>query len=351
MAAFAAGGMVNAAPAAADAGTQTCQAPGVAWRVDYTVNDSAYGPVAHATGLQRRTLPGGPWTDASAQTWQLRWDNLPSQWNNPWAAFQQQQGDLAAIGGTPVATYLSPRFVAPDGACTVYLAPFANGGAGDPKIAVLGNSLTQSLNDPAYNQQHLQGYVQGNLNTAGLRAEVEGHGGRRWVAAPGTTGLDKANGHLLDEYRGLLQHDPQGYVIELGANDAGWIALAGTATDRQARLDSTIAGLRTILDELRADGKCAVFVTGPDNLADYPGVADPWHYAWAAQSINQELRSQAGASATDGLKLRDFAQLSVNHHTYSEGQDVWFESDDIHLNGTGKLVLTSEITQAATQCP
>ncbi|MEU8799637.1 SGNH/GDSL hydrolase family protein [Spirillospora sp. NPDC048819] len=280
----------------------------------------------------------------------MRWDNLPSAWGNPLASAFQQQGDLAAIGGTPVATYLSPRFVAPDGACTVYLAPFANGGAGNPKIAVLGNSLTQSLNDSSYNQQHLQGYVQGNLNAAGMRAEVEGHGGRRWVATPGTTGLVKADSYLLDEYRGLLQHDPQGYVIALGANDAGWVALAGTPADRQARLDSTIDGLRTILDELRADGKCVVFVTGPDNLATY-WTADPWHYAWAAQSINQELRAQANASGTDSFKLRDFAQLSWDHHTYSQGQDVWFGSDDLHLNAVGKLVLTSEITQAAAQCP
>ncbi|MBB4773486.1 SGNH/GDSL hydrolase family protein [Actinomadura livida] len=348
---LAAGGLVNAPPAVAETGTQTCEGPGVSWRVDYEITSSGYGPVAHATGLQRRTLPGGSWTDASTQTWQLRWDHPPNAWDNPFAGpFQQQQGDLAAIGGTPVVTYLSPRFVAPDGACTVYLAPFANGSAGDPKIAVLGNSLTQSLNDSSYNQQHLQGYVQGNLTAAGMRAEVEGHGGRRWVADPGATGLAKADNYLLDEYRGLLRHDPQGYVIELGPNDAGWIALAGTQADRQARLDATITGLRTILDELRSSGKCVVFVTGPDNLATY-WTADPWHYAWAAQSINQELRAQASASATDDFKLRDFAQLSANHHTYSQGQDVWFTSDDLHLNGLGKLHLTSEITQAAAQCP
>ncbi|MFP3968969.1 SGNH/GDSL hydrolase family protein [Actinomadura fulvescens] len=350
-AALAAGTVVAPSPAFAETGTQICQAPGVAYRVTYEVNSSTYGPIAHATAFQRRTLPSGPWTDASTQTWQLRWDHIPSAWDNPWSGpHRQEQGNLATLGPIQVATYLSPRYVAPDGACTVYLSPFANGTAGQPKIGVLGDSLTQSLNDSSYNQQHLQGYVQGNLNGAGRRAEVEGQGGRRWTPRPGTADLVRADGYLLDEFRGLLQHDPQGYVISLGPNDGGHIALGGTDQERQARLDATISALRTIINEIRTSGRCAVFVTGPDNLADYLG-ANPWHYAAATQAINRELRAQANASATDDLKLQDFAALSFDHHTYSQGQQAWFIADDIHLNATGKLHFTNAITQAASQCP
>ncbi|MFP3968968.1 SGNH/GDSL hydrolase family protein [Actinomadura fulvescens] len=300
----------------------------------------------NATAFQRRTLPGGAWSDASADIWQLRWENLPH--DQP-GGFQERQGDLAALRTTSVAAYLSPRFVAADGSCTVYIAPFSNGSTGQPKAAVLGDSLTASLNDTTYNQQHLQGYVQGNLNAAGWRVEVEGHSGRRWVASPELQGLPRAGNHLLDEARGFLQHDPQAYVIALGANDAGQMAWLPDEAARQQRLTYTLNGIRAKVNELVAAGRCVVFVTAPDNLARYWG-SPPWLYAWAAQSINRELRTLANASATDNLKLQDFAALSFNHHTYSEGQENWFGDDDIHLNATGRLVYTNEITQAARQC-
>lgn len=342
--------LIGGAPTAdaAETGSATCQAPGVAWRVDYEITPSGYGPILKATGFLRRALPSGAWTDAGAQTWQLRWEHLADAWDNPFSGpHKQEEGDLARLRTIPVAVYLSARFVPPGGECTVYTAPFANGTNGQPKIGVLGDSLTGSLNDSSYNQQHLQGYVQGNLNAAGLRTEVEGQGGRRWVALPDLTGLGKADSYLLDEYRGLLQHDPRGYVVALGANDAGWIALAPDEQERQARLASRITGIRAILDEMRTAGKCVTFVTGPDNLANYWG-ADPWAYAWAAQSINTELRAQANASATDVFKLQDFAAQSWNHHTWDP--DNWFATDDLHLNGAGKLVYTAAITQAAQKC-
>ncbi|MEU5882383.1 SGNH/GDSL hydrolase family protein [Spirillospora sp. NPDC047279] len=348
-----AGVMVAApAPASAATGTATCQGGAAEWRVDYQVVDSAYGPVLTATAFQRRALPGGSWTDAAAQTWWLRRDNLPTE---SLGGFTQHTGGLAALQGVPVVTYLSPRFVAPDGACTVYTHPFANGTAGQPKVVAVGDSLTASLNDASYNQTHLQGYIQGNLNAAGIRTEVEGQSGRYWLAPPDSggqprTGLAKADLELLDEIRGLLPHGPQGYVIALGANDAGQVAWIGDAAQRQARIDAAKAAIGQYVSTLTAAGKCVVFITPPDNLAHYWG-SDPWLYAWAAQQLTAAMRDMANASATDLIKLQDFAAHSWNHHSYSPGDpQVWFGGDDIHLNEIGRLAYTGEFTQAAQQC-
>ncbi|WP_165966976.1 SGNH/GDSL hydrolase family protein [Actinomadura sp. 7K507] len=348
------GAMAAAPPdASAATGTATCQGPGVAWQVDYQTQDSAYGPVLTATAFQRRTLPGGPWTDASAETWELRRDDLPSE--TPGGFTEVESGDLSTLQGIPVATYLSPRFVAPDGACTVYTHPFSNGSASQPKVVAVGDSLTASLNDATYNQTHLQGYIEGNFNTAGIRAEVEGQSGKYWLAPPDSgglprTGADKANYELRDEVRGLLAHDPDGFVIALGANDAGQVAWIADAGERQDRIDAAKAAIGQYVSELTAAGKCVVLITPPDNLAHYWG-SDPWLYAWSAQQLTQEMRSLANASATDLVKLQDFAELSWNHHSYSPGDpQVWFGSDDIHLNQVGRVVYTGEFTQAAQQC-
>ncbi|MFC7037645.1 hypothetical protein [Nonomuraea rubra] len=106
----------------------------------------------------------------------------------------------------------------------VYLSPYASahGQPGLPQVAVLGDSLLQQLNDSAYNAAHgVQGYVEGNLNTAGLLAEVEGQGGRRWTDSGGS-GLARADGYLPDEFRGLAE--PPG--------EAGWYLNWFTLTRR-----------------------------------------------------------------------------------------------------------------------
>ncbi|TDB97539.1 SGNH/GDSL hydrolase family protein [Actinomadura sp. 7K534] len=347
-------GVMAAAPPAASAatGTATCQAPGVAWRVDYQTQNSVYGPVLTATALQRRTLPGGSWTDASTETWELRRDDLPSE--TP-GGFTQEPGDLSTLQGIPVVTYLSPRFVAPDGACTVYTHPFSNGSANQPKVVAAGDSLTASLNDATYNQTHIQGYIEGNFNAAGIRAEVEGQSGKYWLAPPDShgqprTGIDKAGYELLDEVRGLLAHDPDGFVLALGANDAGQVAWISDAAERQTRINAAKAAIGQYVSELTAAGKCVVLITPPDNLAHYWG-SDPWLYAWSAQQLTHEMRSLANASATDLVKLQDFAEHSWDHHSYMPNNpQVWFGSDDIHLNAVGRLAYTSEFAQAAEQC-
>ncbi|MEV0829647.1 hypothetical protein [Nonomuraea rubra] len=137
-------------------GASSYTAGGVTWRVAWTVSDSVYGPLARVTGLTRSGDSGT--SDGGGLRWDLRWDNLPDRWppsTPPAVPFQHVTGTLcgtSGVGDRPVATYLSPRLVAPDGGCQVYLSPYANahGQPGLPRVAVLGDSLLQQLNDAAY---------------------------------------------------------------------------------------------------------------------------------------------------------------------------------------------------------
>ncbi|WP_192809786.1 GDSL-type esterase/lipase family protein [Actinomadura rudentiformis] len=328
-------------------GSAACTEGGVTWRVDYNTADGPYGTVATVAGLKRIDASGE--SDAGSQQWELRWDNLPGEWPPPGQSglmgpHHQLKGNLAAIDDQPVATYLSPRLVTPDGACQVYLAPFANrrGTGSWPRVPVLGDSLLQSLNDNSYNQNAIQGYVEGNLNDIGIRTEVEGQGGRRWTPAKDTAGLAKADSYLLDEFRGLLEHDTDGFVVALGANDALYIA---TAPDdqRAARLEEVRNALIEVVREMSARTGCLVAVTAPEHANTY----DP-DYPAAALELNNVLRWIAASNATDSMELVDFATRAKTHRKNDPAP--WFDSDDLHLNMAGRLVYTATMSEAARKC-
>ncbi|MGW3350181.1 GDSL-type esterase/lipase family protein [Nonomuraea rubra] len=342
---------LGAAPAWADPvmGSSSCTAGGVTWRVAWTVSDSVYGPLARVIGLTRSDDSGT--SDAGGLRWELRWDNLPDQWppsTPPAVPFQHVTGTLggtSGVGDRPVATYLSPRLVAPDGGCQVYLSPYANahGQPGLPRVAVLGDSLLQQLNDSAYNAAHgVQGYVEGNLNTAGLLAEVEGQGGRRWTDSGGT-GLARADGYLLDEFRGLAEHETSGYVVALGANDALHVALGATQQERDARWAAVYDKLVAVLGEMIAGTGCLVAITAPQHGNSYST-----HYAAQAARLNDVLRWIAAANGSDSFTLIDFAAEAGDHQR--DAAQPWFDSDNLHLNPAGRLVYTAGITEAARRC-
>ena len=337
--------VAGAGPALADGGSASCTEDGVTWRVDYTLSDSVYGKLLTVSGLTRTDSSGS--TDASGMTWELRYDNTPAEYP-PQASsapppFHSVRGTLSALT-QPVATYLSARLVTPDGACTVYTAPFGNhsSGPGWPKIAVLGDSLLQQLNDSNYNQSAIQGYVEGNLNSLGILTEVEGQGGRRWTD-DGSTGLAKADSYLLDEYRGLLEYDPDGFVVGLGANDALFVAGGATQAERDDRLSQVQTKLGQVLGEMRSRTGCLVAITTPE----HPNVFSS-NYAAAAKSINDTVRAAAAESATDSLELVDFAAMAASHK--NTDPSPWFGSDNLHLSGAGLLVYTATIVQAAKRC-
>jgi hypothetical protein len=228
----------------------------VRWRVQHTFDvNPTFGPLVRVDSLWR-SVNGGAETSAADSVWELRWDNTPAEWPavppdqvpSPAPGFQRIRGKLADFGGQWRSALLSPRLVTPDGACTVYLTPFANK-AGDPdwpKVAVLGDSLLQQLNDPAYNDDHYQGVAEGVLNDAGIRAEVEGQWDTRWTPG-GAGGLDGAASHQTDEFRGLLEHDTDGFVVTPGARDAIYVASAPAGPDRDARMTEVHDKLVTAL--------------------------------------------------------------------------------------------------------
>jgi hypothetical protein len=338
------------AVAAPTAGTSSCTEAGVTWRVNWT-SDTAYGGVIKVDSLWR--ISGGTEVNAGAApfVWQLRADNRPGQWSpaTPPAQvlpFQQTQGDLSVIGGRWQSVFDSPRLVAPDGSCTVYLSPFVDlgGMAAGPRIAVLGDDLLQQLNDSTYNVNALGGYVEGRLNARSIRVEVEGHKGRRWVSPPGVAGLAGADVTLLDEQRGLLEHDPDGVVAALGVNDALYIAGGATEAARTARRDEVYNALATTLTEMAGRVGCLAVVTAPEN----PSNLDP-EYQWAAQQVNNFFRYvTALGGPTDATELIDFGAQAATHKVGDAAP--WFGTDNVHLAGAGLNAYTDVVARAGQRC-
>src|SRR5262249_2631281 len=222
------------AAAATSTGSATCTEGAVTWRIDYTLND-AFGGVVMGDNLWR-IATGQPPAGANASAWQPRGGNAADQWAAPGtpatsvAPFQEIEGGLSAVGGNWRSIFTSPRLVAPDASCTIYLAPFVNlhGLSLVPTVAVLGDDLLQQPTGSTFNQTYAQGYVEADLNAAGIRAEVEGQAGVGWNPTPGTSGLARARTHLMDEFHGLAEWSLTGVVAGQGRNDALYIAAGPT---------------------------------------------------------------------------------------------------------------------------
>lgn len=346
------GPLDRAAPAAAVAEQHSaeCVEGGVTWRVEFDYVGGLGGAFS-VTKLLRDGVDVGQST-----TWQLRLDNQPSGWspNTPLASvvpFQTIEGNIAAIGGGVMRSVLqSPRLVVPDGSCTIYLFPFVDVGGNTfsgPKIAVLGDDLLAQLNDSTSNTpKDWQGYVERELNALGIRAEVEGQGplpggvpvpGRRWTDNGATNALARADSNLLDEYRGLLHHDVDGFVLALGMNDALYIAAGDTQAQRNARRDEVFQKLTPLITEMGSRARCIAIVTSPQN----PSVLDE-HYQWAADQVNNYFRFITPDTPAAERQFFDFGADSL-------GQP-WFEADGIHLNAAGKAEYTEVLRRAAQTC-
>jgi lysophospholipase L1-like esterase len=331
----------------AGAGSSTCHDPDgeQSWRVRWR----STGSELSATGFDLRPDGAQQWSDRGAATWALRWDLTAAQLaGSGTSRINERRGTLAQLSRTPIPPGLSPRFVTPDGACTVYVAAFGNGSSQWPEVAVLGDSLVGQLRDARNSGAFRQGLVQGELNRAARprRVEVVGQGGRRWTPVPdGTSGQLQADHLLLDEIRGLRGVPAQ--VLALGTNDAGWVALAPDEREFGVRLDWVLEHLPPVLDELARSGQCAVVVTAADEPARYLG-SDPDRFARAAHRINDHLRQRAQRSDQDSLRLWDWARQAAEHHT--DAAEPWFGSDTIHLNQPGRHAYADNLTRAAGAC-
>lgn len=372
-------GAVGVAPVGADEiVTRSCTAAGVTWQATVNVVVSGVGPVVTVTGMTR--TENGVTVDATNLEWEWRhdewippwdpgdarrveWGDVPAWTGNKGPRQPQPAGSTGWWGMEPMTIFLSPRMVSPDGGCSIYLAPFANinGSQAWPKVAVLGDSLTGQLFDPPDSDGTVQGMVEGVLNDDGILAEVEGQGGRRWVRDPAgwsgdASALGRANTDLLDEFRGLAEHDPDGVVVALGANDAFGIALQPVATRPAYRTDIQNK-VMAVFDEMWSATDCFVVVTAPEHPNFYLGQA----YADEAVGIN-DLARWFAATLPNEIKVVDFAAVAKLHQDefYDGTPETWFvdrdfttpvhDPENLHLNALGRAAYTQHIRQAANLC-
>jgi lysophospholipase L1-like esterase len=343
-------------PAAGRNGESTCTDPvgRREWRVRWRTVASPIGVVLEPTAFESRATvavatagtPGTTgWTDESARAWLMRWSSTPLTTPKygtllPEKTAQGPLGLLRSSERTPAR--LSPRFVTPDGSCTVFTAPYASGTPGEPGVAVIGDSLVSqlgpvtSLDAPPLVTDRLPAY----------RVEVNGQGGRRWTSLPETqSGILAGDPVMIDEIRGLRGARAQ--VVALGTNDAGWVS---QATDRQQfdiRLAWVLLHLEPVLEEIKASGQCTVVVTAQDREVSYLG-AEEAPYAEAAAAVNDLLRKKANADPGDDLMLWDWAAISADHH--AGDPDPWYGVDTVHLNETGRARYAEELAKAAERC-
>jgi lysophospholipase L1-like esterase len=238
-------------------------------------------------------------------------------------------------------------FVTPDGACTVYLAPFVTAAVETRNsVAVIGDSLVAQLYASEDGTATGSGWLLNRLTAAGSRAEIAGQGGRRWTIKPNIeSGLAGADMSMLDEIRGL--REARSMVIALGTNDAGWVALAENQEQYELRLAWVLLHLAPILDELRDHGHCTVLTTMATRNRTYLNAA-PGQFEAAATRINDYLRQRADVDPNDRLRLWDWA-AKANGHGTSDPQP-WFGADTIHLNQVGHAPYADELTAAAALC-
>jgi lysophospholipase L1-like esterase len=238
--------------------------------------------------------------------------------------------------------------VTPDGACTVYVAPFGPGAAGPGSVAVIGDSLTGQLArsdgqmPPRAGPLANLGVLARRLQAAGYRTEIDGQSGRRWIRVPSTAdAITQADESMLDELRGLRAAGS--VVVALGTNDAGWAALAPTPAQYQLRMALVLGQLNAILDELREHGHCTVLVTAASQDKTYYGSIGA-RFDDAAGRIDALLRQRA----TGRLRLWDWA-AQANPHGHDDAV-AWFGNDTIHLNPVGVQAYAAALAQAAGRC-
>lgn len=304
---------------------------------------------AATPGSTGATLPGG-WQSRDADRWLLRWSPTPAETatavaNEEWV----RMGPLATLAAIAMSARQDPRFVTPDGSCTVYLAPFGSGTAGTRNtVAVVGDSLVVQVYRSEDGTETGPGWLMNRLVRAGVRGEIAGQDGRRWTIKPDIgSHLEEAEASMFDEIRGL--REARSVVIALGTNDAGWVALAPTQEQYELRLAWVLLHLAPILDELRDHGHCTVLATMATRNKTYINTA-PGRFDTAAARINDYLRQRAGTQADpkDRLRLWDWAAQADWHGTTDP--QPWFDVDTIHLNPAGHAAYADGLASAATLC-
>jgi lysophospholipase L1-like esterase len=318
----------------------------------FAVRPTAVSPTAVSPTTVRPTA--GAWRSTDLDRWELRWAPTPTEV----LSAQNQEtwvrvGPLAGLAGVPLSVAQDPRYVTPDGQCTVYLVPFVAGTAGaDNRVAVVGDSLVAQLSSP----RTVLGLTDGDPSGAGAllqrlgaghEVEIEGQPGRRWTARPDPpSALEGADATLRDELRGL--RSARATVVALGTNDAGWVALASGPDQFEQRLAWVLTRLEATLDELAGQARCTVLATVAGRGRTYAGSA-PGRYERATGRINALLRERATARPDDRLHLLDWARVADPHGR--DDPEPWFGRDTIHLDRAGLTAYADALARGISLCP
>jgi lysophospholipase L1-like esterase len=343
----ASGGDDTGLPPAGHSGSSSCTDPvgHRDWRVSWKTSASTIGVVLTPTAFESRATGASSWTREEAKGWELRWTGpaIASPEFGSLVPEKTLRGPLTVLARERIPVRFSPRYVSPDGACTVFATPYGSGRADQREVAVIGDSLVAQLG-PVPGPE---GPTLVAAELPGDRVEVNGQGGRRWTQVPeGKADLDGANLVMTDEIRGLRGASSQ--VVALGANDIGW---ASQAPDRQQfdlRKAWVVLQLSPLLDEIQASGQCTVVLTAEDRNVTYVQGNEDW-YAEAATEFNDLMRRRANEDPDDDLRLWDWAAISADHHTGDP--DSWFTKDTVHLNPKGRQRYAEELARAAALCP
>jgi hypothetical protein len=117
------GSALPAAAAPETALVSSCSDGSVSWRADYALQTTGFGPLVRVNALTK--IVGDEQVDAASMTWEWRLDDFAYP-------FRAARGPLKTSrsakwqGREWQSIFRSPRIVAPDGACQIYLAPFTN---------------------------------------------------------------------------------------------------------------------------------------------------------------------------------------------------------------------------------
>ncbi|MGA7417208.1 MAG: GDSL-type esterase/lipase family protein [Acidimicrobiales bacterium] len=267
-----------------------------------------------------------------AGAWDLSWST---------AAGRQATARSALITGSHRTIDASAAsLLSPDGNCSLYLSVPA---AKHRLVGVIGDSVFAAI------AQQVRSESSPLRTLPASTWEIRATSGFGWGASAPAWPLKTVTGTwAIGLARGIFAQHPSALVVELGANDAMRAAFAKATRHPSltAVLDGVSSDVKGLL-EASADARvpCVVIVTAPEHSTTLFG-AGP-RYAVQAERVNQVVASDALA-AGGHVKIADWATLSKTHH---EGQDDWFDPDDVHPNLTGEAALVALVQQSIQSCP
>ncbi len=225
---------------------------------------------------------------------------------------------------------------------------------GDPKIAVLGDSIS--------------GLLARDIRTVGFNGHpntrnwtIDGQFGAGWGEGENAEGqwpLSVTHGTwVARSLRALGKDHPAAIVIELGTNDAlraDFAAATSNATALANRQDGTEGNIKSDVRLARAVTSCVVLVTPTTYPTKVFGPGTPQTeklFSEQADRVDELLLQQSSKSPHGIVAIANWAKVSAGHHLPSSDSGNWFSSDELHPNFAGERALASLISRTVERCP